>query len=294
MYVHHILFNWKWEYRWDPFSLSGEYGLILAEGPRPYLGSRRCDFSKLNLISKSYLNLIWFSLVAQPWKILAASVCHITSIRKVKSWQWSQFDQLGAFNSEREREICCIFAQNGIGTVWCVDCCHHFNQAYVGQNISSSVLSASPREACPTWMKCSYHKGVKQNILQSWEKLKYLEKFLWRRRSKYFFSRESDQTCQLVEEVPSQSLPDSFSYCKNKIHLVEVCWHAKICIFSVPNSSNGLIFVKRRAKDRHFFSKNTGVRPAKRRAKFKFHPSLAALSCATARSERYWTSQTAH
>ena len=35
---------------------------------------------------------------------------------------------------------------------------------------------------------------------------------------------------------------------------------------SVPNSSDRLIFVKRRA----FFSKNTGVRRAKRRAKLKF------------------------
>ena len=39
---------------------------------------------------------------------------------------------------------------------------------------------------------------------------------------------------------------------------------------SVTTSSDGLIFVKRRAKDGRFFSKNTGVRRAKRRAKFKF------------------------
>ena len=39
---------------------------------------------------------------------------------------------------------------------------------------------------------------------------------------------------------------------------------------SVPNSSDGLIFVKSRAKDGRFFSKNTGVRRAKRRAKLKF------------------------
>ena len=38
---------------------------------------------------------------------------------------------------------------------------------------------------------------------------------------------------------------------------------------SVPNSSDGLIFVKRRATDGHYFGKNTGVRRAKRRAKFK-------------------------
>ena len=37
-------------------------------------------------------------------------------------------------------------------------------------------------------------------------------------------------------------------------------------MLSVTNSSDGLIFVKRRAKDGRFFSKNTGVR----RAKFKF------------------------
>merc|ERR1719490_660960 len=41
------------------------------------------------------------------------------------------------------------------------------------------------------------------------------------------------------------------------------------CFCSVTNSSDGLIFVKRRAKDGRFFSKNTGVRRAKRRAKFK-------------------------
>ena len=40
-------------------------------------------------------------------------------------------------------------------------------------------------------------------------------------------------------------------------------------LYSVTNSSDGLIFVKRRAKDGRFFSKNTGVRRAKRRAKFK-------------------------
>ena len=38
---------------------------------------------------------------------------------------------------------------------------------------------------------------------------------------------------------------------------------------SVTTSSDGLIFVKRRAKDGRVFSKNTGVRRAKRRAKFK-------------------------
>ena len=37
---------------------------------------------------------------------------------------------------------------------------------------------------------------------------------------------------------------------------------------SVTTSSDGLIFVKRRAKDGRFFSKNTGIRRAKRRAKF--------------------------
>ena len=39
---------------------------------------------------------------------------------------------------------------------------------------------------------------------------------------------------------------------------------------SVPNSSDSLIFVKRWAKDWRFFSKNMGVRQAKRRAKFHF------------------------
>ena len=38
---------------------------------------------------------------------------------------------------------------------------------------------------------------------------------------------------------------------------------------SVPNSSDGLIFVKRQAKDGRYFSKNTGVRLAKRWAKLK-------------------------
>ena len=38
---------------------------------------------------------------------------------------------------------------------------------------------------------------------------------------------------------------------------------------SVPNSSDGPIFEKRRAKDGRFLNKNTGVRRAKRRAKFK-------------------------
>ena len=46
-------------------------------------------------------------------------------------------------------------------------------------------------------------------------------------------------------------------------------WIMERCYPSVTNSSDGLIFVKRRAKDGRFFSKNTGVRRAKRRAKFK-------------------------
>ena len=39
---------------------------------------------------------------------------------------------------------------------------------------------------------------------------------------------------------------------------------------SVPNSSDGLIFVKRRALDGPFLGKNTGFRRAHRRAKFTF------------------------
>jgi len=60
-----------------------------------------------------------------------------------------------------------------------------------------------------------------------------------------------------------------------KIHLQENCglilkYHEmETRVNSVTNSSDGLIFVKRRAKDGRFFSKNTGVRRAKRRAKFK-------------------------
>ena len=42
-------------------------------------------------------------------------------------------------------------------------------------------------------------------------------------------------------------------------------WSSLSWSSSVTNSSDGLIFVKRRAKDGRFFSKNTGVR----RAKFK-------------------------
>ena len=44
-------------------------------------------------------------------------------------------------------------------------------------------------------------------------------------------------------------------------------------LLSVPNSSDGLIFVKIQAKDGRFLSKNTDIRLAKRRAKFKFCPS---------------------
>ena len=39
---------------------------------------------------------------------------------------------------------------------------------------------------------------------------------------------------------------------------------------SVPNSSDGLIFVKGRAKDRRVLDKNTGVRRAQRRANLRF------------------------
>ena len=44
----------------------------------------------------------------------------------------------------------------------------------------------------------------------------------------------------------------------------------KRAIRSVPNSSDELIFVKRRALDGPFFDKNTGFRRAHRRAKFMF------------------------
>ena len=40
--------------------------------------------------------------------------------------------------------------------------------------------------------------------------------------------------------------------------------------FSVPNSSDRLIFVKRRAKNGRFLDKNTGVRRAQRRANSGF------------------------
>ena len=63
---------------------------------------------------------------------------------------------------------------------------------------------------------------------------------------------------------------------------------------SVASSWDGLIFGKIRAKDGRFFSKNTGVRRAKRQAKFKYRPSFAAFSYVTARSGRYCKSQTAH
>ena len=43
-----------------------------------------------------------------------------------------------------------------------------------------------------------------------------------------------------------------------------------ICDISVPNSSDGLIFLKRRALDGPFLDKNTGFRRAHRRAKFTF------------------------
>ena len=43
-----------------------------------------------------------------------------------------------------------------------------------------------------------------------------------------------------------------------------------LCKCSVPNSSDGLIFVKRRALDGPFLDKNTGFRRAHRRAKFMF------------------------
>ena len=41
-------------------------------------------------------------------------------------------------------------------------------------------------------------------------------------------------------------------------------------ISSVPNSSDVLILVKRRAKDGRFLDKNTSIRRAERRAKLKF------------------------
>ena len=43
-----------------------------------------------------------------------------------------------------------------------------------------------------------------------------------------------------------------------------------LATISVPNSSDGLIFVKRRALDVRFLDKNAGFRRAHRRAKFMF------------------------
>ena len=56
------------------------------------------------------------------------------------------------------------------------------------------------------------------------------------------------------------------------------CLHASVDsrTGSVTNSSDGLIFVTRRAKDGRFFSKDTGVGQA-RQAKFKFRPSFCNL-----------------
>merc|ERR1711911_404195 len=51
------------------------------------------------------------------------------------------------------------------------------------------------------------------------------------------------------------------------MHIGDVNSNRKPC--SVTTSSDGLIFVKRQAKNGRFFSKNAGVRRAKRRAKFK-------------------------
>ena len=51
---------------------------------------------------------------------------------------------------------------------------------------------------------------------------------------------------------------------------------------NVPDSSDRLIFVKRRAKDGRFVSKNTG----KKTGKFEFRPFFAAFIQATASSER--------
>ena len=49
----------------------------------------------------------------------------------------------------------------------------------------------------------------------------------------------------------------------------------------------GSFLVRDGRKTGAFFSKNTGVRRAKRRAKFKFRPSFGAFSYLTAPSERY-------
>ena len=55
--------------------------------------------------------------------------------------------------------------------------------------------------------------------------------------------------------------------CYQMMHIGDVNSNRKPC--SVTTSSDGLIFVKRQAKEGRFFSKNTGVIRAKRRAKFK-------------------------
>ena len=62
----------------------------------------------------------------------------------------------------------------------------------------------------------------------------------------------------LYTDTPSNTHPDTASVTNN------------VRDSSVANSSDGLIFVKRRAKDGRFLYKNTGVRRAQRLAKFRF------------------------
>ena len=62
----------------------------------------------------------------------------------------------------------------------------------------------------------------------------------------------------LYTDTPSDTHPDTASVTN------------KVRDSSVANSSDGLTFVKRRAKDGRFLYKNTGVRRAQRLAKLRF------------------------
>ena len=75
---------------------------------------------------------------------------------------------------------------------------------------------------------------------------------------------------QFGGQYPPQHLPCPLVLGEKQVLLVLLLQLLKTSFCSVTNSSDGLVFVKRRAKDGRFFSKNTGVRRAKRRAKFKF------------------------
>ena len=86
----------------------------------------------------------------------------------------------------------------------------------------------------------------------------------WGRHSRDQLGQLGRRSASGKAETPRQHNPSKHTVIMENIRDNAICsCEAIVACSSVPNSSYGFIFVKRRAKDGRYFSKNTGVRRAK-------------------------------